>query len=64
VAIEYISRGGVKKATVTVGEDPALELVSFEKAGLEVSAAVSEFRGAWLGTKALHKVETEPVVNW
>ncbi len=64
VALEYVSRGGTKKATVAVGEDPALELVSFEKAGVEVSAAVSEFRAAWLGTKALHRIESEPVVNW
>ena len=34
---------GAKKATVTVAEDPSLELVSFEKAGLEVNEKVKSF---------------------
>jgi predicted metalloprotease with PDZ domain len=63
LTLEYISRGGTKSATVAVAEDPAVELVTFEKAGLEVSEHVKSFRAAWLSSKALRTSAAEPVVN-
>jgi predicted metalloprotease with PDZ domain len=62
--LEYNSRAGAKRATLTVAENPALELVTFEKAGLDVGEPVRSFRADWLSSKALHKNSTEPFVNW
>jgi predicted metalloprotease with PDZ domain len=62
--LEYRSRGGAKKTTVMVAEDPRLELVTFENAGLEVSEQIKSFRNLWLGSKALHRDIAEPVVIW
>ena len=64
LALEYNARSGAKKATVTVAEDPAVELVTFEKAGMPVSDGVKAFRDQWLGSKTLHKEYPEPVVSW
>jgi predicted metalloprotease with PDZ domain len=60
----YTSRAGARKATVTVAEDPAVEIVTFEKAGEDISAPVKSFRIEWLGSKALHSAGAEPVVDW
>jgi predicted metalloprotease with PDZ domain len=64
IVFEYNSRGGPKKAAVAVVEDPAVELVTFEKAGLPVSDEVKKFRTAWLASKSQHADMTEPMVNW
>jgi len=64
LALEYRSRGGPKKAVVTVAEDPSLELVSFERAGLEVDEKVKSFRNSWLGCRALHRDVAQPIVIW
>jgi hypothetical protein len=62
--VDYRSPAGAKKATVMVGEDPALELVTFEKAGLEVGDRIKSFRKLWLGSRALHRDVAETIVIW
>ncbi len=64
LVLEYRSRGGPKTATVMVAEDPALELVTFEKAGLAVSEQVKLFRSSWLDSRAPNREVAEPVVIW
>ena len=64
VELEYIARGGAKKATVKVGEDPAWEMVTFEKAGLPTSESIKMFRENWLQSKAVQKNIAEPVILW
>jgi predicted metalloprotease with PDZ domain len=67
--IEYRSRAGIKKTSVTVAEDPKLELVTFEKAGLPISSQIEAFRQAWLaskrwGSRSPHEDIAENVVIW
>jgi hypothetical protein len=62
--LEYRSRGAAKKASVMVAQDPSLELVTFEKARLDVSEAVKSFRNSWLGSRAIHREVAESVVIW
>ena len=52
--IEVITeqRGVRRAATVEVGEDPTLEVVLYEEAGMTVTDAVRQFRAAWLAPKA------------
>jgi predicted metalloprotease with PDZ domain len=40
-----------KTATITLGENPAVTVTSFEKAGLPVTPAILAFRKSWLGAK-------------
>jgi predicted metalloprotease with PDZ domain len=62
--LDYRSPAGAKKATVRVEEDPALELVTFEKAGLAVSDRVKSFRNLWLGSRAIHRDLAGTIVIW
>jgi predicted metalloprotease with PDZ domain len=64
VVLEYRGRGGAKKTTVTVAEDPAVEIVTFEKAGLEVSEQVKMFRSRWLDSGVMARGIAEPIVIW
>ena len=50
VNVEYQSRGASRTATITLGEDPRLEVVTFEEAGRPVTDAVRKFRADWLLT--------------
>jgi hypothetical protein len=47
-----------------VEEDPALELVTFETAGLEVSDQIKSFRNLWLGSRALRRDIADTIVIW
>jgi predicted metalloprotease with PDZ domain len=50
--VEYVDRTGTPKTvTVTLEEDPALELVTVESTGRVLTAAQAAFRSAWLGRK-------------
>jgi len=49
VRVEFESRGSTRTAPVVLVEDPALEVVTFERAGREVSDRIRDFREAWLG---------------
>ena len=44
-------RGVTRDLTLTVGEDPRLQLVPAERTGRALSTAESEFRRRWLGSK-------------
>jgi predicted metalloprotease with PDZ domain len=52
IAIECNQRGEDKKLSVTLMENPKLEIVPFEKAGKEITPAIKTFRESWLGKKS------------
>lgn len=52
VQVTYEQRGQTRTATITLAEDPTLEVVTFEKAGMAVPDEVRAFRAAWLGSRA------------
>ena len=47
--IAYIQRGVERSAEITFAEDPELEVVTYESAGLDLSDEQAAFRRAWLG---------------
>jgi predicted metalloprotease with PDZ domain len=51
INIQYKHRTETKTATVTLGENPAYTLQTFEQAGLTLTNEMKEFRNNWLGTK-------------
>ena len=54
------TRAGKKQVQITWAQAPDLEIVSFEKAGRQVTPEIAEFRDAWLGSKALRPL---PKIN-
>ena len=51
IVVSYKNRTGNHDTTVTLEENPVLEVVTFEKAGKEVSKEQQAFRDSWLLTK-------------
>lgn len=51
VTVVYNNRSGQHTTTLTVEESPAFEVVTFEKAGMNLSAHQKAFREAWLSSK-------------
>lgn len=51
IAITYKNRTGNHETTIVLEENPALEVVTYEAAGKEPSAAQKQFRNNWLSTK-------------
>ena len=51
VPLSIRRRGVVQTLTLTVGEDPRLQLVPVERTGRPLNAAERAFRNAWLGSK-------------
>jgi predicted metalloprotease with PDZ domain len=49
------TRTGEKKLKILLTEDPSLEVVTYEKAGLPVMPEMKVFREAWLRSKAVHR---------
>ncbi len=49
IEVDFISRGRRQSARVTLVEDPRLEVVTYEEAGLPLTVAIRRFRTAWLG---------------
>lgn len=49
--VAYDSRGARREAQVTLVENPALEAVPYEAAGMEVTPAMRAFRASWLGSR-------------
>lgn len=47
--IKYIQRGIERSAEITFAEDPALEVVTYESAEMDVTSEQVDFRLAWLG---------------
>ncbi len=52
IAITFEQRGRTGSATLTLAEDPTLEVVTFETAGRPVTDEIRAFRAAWLGSRA------------
>lgn len=51
VSVMFNSRNGTHTASLVVEENPVLEIVTFEKAGLTLSADQKAFRDSWLSSK-------------
>ena len=51
IEVEFEQRGQTRTATLSLMEDPRLEVVLFEDAGKELSAAQQAFRTSWLDEK-------------
>jgi predicted metalloprotease with PDZ domain len=51
VRLTWVGRAGERSATVTLREDPNVEVVTFEDAGRTPSAAQLAFRAAWLDSR-------------
>ena len=49
--IEYKNRTGNHETTITLEENPALEVVTYEKAGKELTKEQQAFRESWLSSK-------------
>ncbi|HEX6135609.1 MAG TPA: PDZ domain-containing protein [Longimicrobiales bacterium] len=52
IEITLEQRGQRRTARVAVREDPSIEVVTYEAAGLEVTDAIRRFRSAWLGGRS------------
>ncbi len=52
IALTFEQRGVTRTATTTVIEDPTIEVVSFEDAGVAVEPGVRRMREEWLGSRA------------
>lgn len=53
VRLKVDGRGAQRDVDLTLGESPAVEVVPYESAGRKLTPAMSAFRQAWLGSKAL-----------
>jgi predicted metalloprotease with PDZ domain len=51
VVVNYKNRTGEHETTITLEESPNFEVVTFEKAGKELSKEQTDFRNNWLSTK-------------
>ena len=51
VRLSIRRRGVAQELTLTVGEDPRLQLVPVERTGRQPTAAERAFRNAWLASK-------------
>ena len=52
VQLGFVQRGVARNATVVLLEDPGVEVVTFEDAGVDVTPEVAERRRAWLSSRA------------
>lgn len=50
--VRYESLGVEHSAELVLAEDPTLEAVTYEEAGLELTDAMREFRASWLASRA------------
>ncbi len=48
IEVQYQSRGTGHSATITMVEDPRLEVVTYEEAGMPVTDEMKKFRDGWL----------------
>jgi predicted metalloprotease with PDZ domain len=51
LAVSYKNRTGNHDATIILEESPAFEVVTFEKAGKELTQQQKDFRNSWLSSK-------------
>jgi len=52
VPVEFVQRGDRKTARMALPENPSLEAVTYEAAGMQVTPEMRAFRDAWLGSRA------------
>lgn len=52
VPIRYVQRGQTRNGQLHLTEDPTLEVVTYEAAGLPVTDAIRAFRAGWLESRA------------
>jgi len=52
VQVEWMQRGHRRAGPMTLVENPALEVVAYEVAGMPVTAEMRAFRAVWLGSRA------------
>lgn len=55
IVVECIQREVDKKLSVTLMDNPKIEIVTYEKAGKEVTPAITAFRKSWLGKKSMEQ---------
>lgn len=51
VTIKFLHRNEEKNTSITLGENPAVSVVTFEQAGRPVTPEITRFRKDWLGAK-------------
>jgi predicted metalloprotease with PDZ domain len=51
VKVSIRRRGAIQDLTLTIGEDPTLQVLPVERTGRQLSPAEREFRQRWLGSK-------------
>lgn len=51
IVVNYKNRTGAHETTITLEESPYFEVVTFEKAGKELTKEQTDFRNNWLSTK-------------
>jgi predicted metalloprotease with PDZ domain len=51
VAVEFTRHGVPHRATMTLAEDPAMEVVTLESTGATLSADQKAIRDGWLASK-------------
>lgn len=51
ITVEYRHRGELKNASITLQENPALTVTTYEREGKAVTKEMLEFRRSWLGKK-------------
>ncbi|MDB5287108.1 MAG: family metallopeptidase [Mucilaginibacter sp.] len=51
IILTYMNRTGEHETTLTLEENPILEVVTFEKAGRELTKQQQDFRNSWLSSK-------------
>ncbi len=51
IVVNYKNRTGEHQTTITLEENPAFEIITFEKAGKTITNEQTEFRNKWLSTK-------------
>ncbi|MER2996006.1 M61 family metallopeptidase [Pontibacter populi] len=51
IPVIYISRGTTHNTTITLAEDPTLEVALYENIGKTLTSAMQQFRNNWLGSQ-------------
>jgi len=51
ILVDYKNRTGAHQTTITLEENPYLEIVTYEKAGKELTKEQQDFRNNWLSSK-------------
>lgn len=52
--LQVEGRAGKRQVEITLDESPGVQIVTYEQAGRELTPAMTAFRQAWLGSKAVH----------